>query len=246
MTHRTDNQRGFTLVEMLVVIAIIAILAAALFPAIQGAINQAKETAVKNKGGALWKELMTANMEREPLGLPQLFPADITWGNPAKAADWTSPVNYFKFLMSEPKASTEDPNAAEVSPATQDRLLPGLELEMLAGAGVRAAAGAENFNAETCMWHLNETVKDNTGSSIPLFVTKNVKADQTFKVEAESTGGSLVELNGIKPFGTDRAIWVVKGGGVLSARRKYLTMDRFLQPTGTVTEVEGLLECPEK
>ncbi|NLF85070.1 MAG: prepilin-type N-terminal cleavage/methylation domain-containing protein, partial [Lentisphaerae bacterium] len=52
--------KGFTLVEMLVVIAIIAILAAALFPAISNAMDAARATAMKNKGRGIWAAILSA------------------------------------------------------------------------------------------------------------------------------------------------------------------------------------------
>ena len=68
------NSKGFTLVEMLVVIAIISVLAAALFPAISNALSSASATALKQKGRGIWVAITSANMEREPLNLTALWP----------------------------------------------------------------------------------------------------------------------------------------------------------------------------
>ena len=59
---KTKKMTGFTLVEILVVIAIIAILASALFPAIQNAMGQAQATAMKTKGRGIWVAINSANM----------------------------------------------------------------------------------------------------------------------------------------------------------------------------------------
>ena len=56
MRTQTQSKKGFTLIEMLVVIAIIAILAGLLFPA----IGRALETAKRNKAGAEARSISVA------------------------------------------------------------------------------------------------------------------------------------------------------------------------------------------
>lgn len=70
---RKEN-KGFTLVELLVVIGILGILASALFPAISSAMLRATMTAVKSKGRNIYMAIVSANTEREPLGLGNIWP----------------------------------------------------------------------------------------------------------------------------------------------------------------------------
>ena len=59
------NKKGFTIVELVIVIAVIAILAAVLIPTFGGVINNAKESANKQDATNTYKQLLT---EQEYLG----------------------------------------------------------------------------------------------------------------------------------------------------------------------------------
>lgn len=50
------NKKGFTIVELVIVIAVIAILAGVLIPTFSGIIDKANESAVKQKATAAYKE----------------------------------------------------------------------------------------------------------------------------------------------------------------------------------------------
>ena len=62
-SHRTfSGAHGFTLIEMLVVIAIIAILAAMLYPAIQGALMKARMVDTLNNGKNVFQALLAGEL----------------------------------------------------------------------------------------------------------------------------------------------------------------------------------------
>ena len=53
---KRNNKKGFTIVELVIVIAVIAILAAVLIPTFGGVIRKADESAAMQEAAALWKE----------------------------------------------------------------------------------------------------------------------------------------------------------------------------------------------
>lgn len=50
------NKKGFTIVELVIVIAVIAILAAVMIPTFSGIIEKAKKSAAQQEAAALWQE----------------------------------------------------------------------------------------------------------------------------------------------------------------------------------------------
>lgn len=68
------NKKGFTIVELVIVIAVIAILAAVLIPTFSGVINSAKESANKQDATNTYKQLLT---EQDYLGDLDLADGDV-------------------------------------------------------------------------------------------------------------------------------------------------------------------------
>ena len=225
-------RKGFTLVEMLVVIAIIAILAAALFPAIQSAIDSAKATAMKNKGRGVWIAVTSANSEREPLGKTALWPALINGSTNSTSS------KYFTYLMSD--GSVDMAGAPVGLNSEQDRLCSDLKPDMLAGAGVTAASDAATFgtlsaaagaqNSNPNAWNVF-IISDGSQSDAPFMLTRNV----TFTSMTGIDSNSVPNFNaGLSPFGEKRAVWVTRGGGCFDARKKYV-YGSLLQSTNQYT-----------
>ena len=199
--------KGFTLVEMLVVIAIIAILAAALFPAISNAMDAARATAMKNKGRGIWAAILSANMEREPLNLGPLWPAELK-------GETGDSSKYFTYLLSDGE------NTTAVSGTSDDRLVSDLTPESLIAQGIQPHTGSGSVADKNIAWRVAE-ISDTTPGEIPFLFSKNVE-DNELQSAANETDNARISLMEGKPFGKKRAVWVSKGGGIFDARSKYL------------------------
>lgn len=205
------RQKGFTLVEMLVVIAIIAILAAALFPAIQTAIDQARCTALKSKGRGVWLAIMSANMEREPLEKGPLWPAEAK----AEDATLTTATLYFKKLMDGDRP--------------EEQLVSDMKPEMLSASGFPAAQDTASFGAGNMAWRVAE-VSDSFASSDAFMISKDLAA-----VSTSGASNDVVNLDTAGPFKGRRVVWVTRGGGLFDARKKYVsTWGSFFKLTNNV------------
>ena len=61
---KKNNKKGFTIVELVIVIAVIAILAAVLIPTFTGVTERAKENAAMQNARNAWTEYMTENADK--------------------------------------------------------------------------------------------------------------------------------------------------------------------------------------
>ena len=218
------RKKGFTLIEMLVVIMIIAILAAALFPAITGAINQAKATAMRNKGRGIWTSVISANAEREPLGMLAVWPTNMTSG---------SSTLYFQNLIgSSANAICED-----------------LKVAALSGSGIPAAADPSSFGQGNNAWCI--MVSSNTVAEDAFIYTRNIdffhQADPTLPTSTLQKGNNTSVANsdyatlttdssvsGLGAFNLNRGIYVTYGGACLDRRQKYIGVDSLNNPTNNL------------
>ena len=61
---KNNSKKGFTIVELVIVIAVIAILAAVLIPTFTGVTERAKESAAMQNARNAWTDYMSANADQ--------------------------------------------------------------------------------------------------------------------------------------------------------------------------------------
>lgn len=208
-TQSKSQFSAFTLIELLVVIAIIGILAGLLFPAIQGALQNANALRVGNNGRSVVLSIISANTEREAMSLGTVWPG--------KKSDFAGAVDYTAATDSE----------TYFSDLITSEAVENLSWSVFSGGGVQAAPDQTTFEAgDHNVWNMIAGLDESSADDTPFLFTRNFAITDSALQDDTSSMRSLFTADA-KPFGGSLVVFVQKGAAMQNLKSRYLANPRL-------------------
>jgi hypothetical protein len=211
----------FNLTSLVVIVVLLVMLALALFPAISGAIMKSNMAAIGAHGKDIYVAITSANAEREPLGLPPIWPksnSPITNAADISQLNFTNSTDYFWALY----------DGDHLGKTNHHPYVRGFDFSKLAGAGVAVHSGDGRLRPENNIWTIAKNVYEEMDDIIPIFVTRNLAAESLSSDFPEAAFWDnnrrlLFDQQWDTPFGKEGVVMIRKGGGVYKYTARYVT-----------------------
>ena len=218
---KSTKLSAFTLIELLIVIAVIGILAGMLFPAIKAVMNSAQGTRVANNGKQIVTAITTANIDREANSKGDIWPTT--------DKNWSDANAYCARLLGADNTKRE---------------LTGINTTMFAGGGVEAAKDADDLKTKGNIWAMLAGISV-CDDNMPFIWTRNMDkiADTDFNTSQDSDTDWSSMLNDKEtPFGNAQVVLARKGASFQVIKAKDLTSSTFLASStnGSVKVVKAI------
>lgn len=202
---KSTKLSAFTLIELLIVIAVIGILAGMLFPAIKAVMNSAQGTRLANNGKQIVTAITSANIDREANSKGTIWPPlDV---------NFTDSNAYFSKIMKKGE-------------------LTGISVSMFAGGGVPAAKDADDLANLGCVWSMLKGI-EGCDDNMPFIWTRNMKITDKSKFASVSTDADGENWSDMldseeTPFNDQQVVLARKGASFQIIKKKDLTDVVFL------------------
>ena len=216
MSIKQDSRYGFNLIALAAVTVVVMLLGLSIMPAMSNAVIKSNMTAVGTCGRDIYVAIAGANTEREPLGLPPVWPSEgvlltNAFGDIASRV-FTNSTDYFNCLF----------DGKNLGKACWDPFVAGLDYSKLAGAGVPACTKGE-LTAANNLWTVAMNVRDEMEDVVPVLITRNIDASSLAAKVTEREWDKKLRFDPEwqVPYGDQAFILIRKGGSIFKCRAKY-------------------------